>query len=137
MWNSVQSIFFFPSDPDIPQAFEVMSWNATAISLAWAPPENKQYSLFLITAFYLNGTGHVTEEAHLWHTDESLAFVLSDLNPCRRVRFGLQTVCEKGMETQYSEMVHNQGNSCKYDSIYDQCSVKIKFFTVKTKHLFI
>lgn len=105
--------FVSPLDPDIPQSFKVKSWNSTAISLVWAPPENRKYSLFLITAFYLNGTDYVTEEVHLWHTEESLAFVMSDLHPCSRVRFGLQTVCEKGIESQYSEMVYNDGNSRK------------------------
>lgn len=124
MWNSVNFIFFFPSDPDIPQAFKVMSWNSTTISLAWAPPENNKYSLFLITAFYLNGTDYVTEEVHLWHTEDSLAFVLSDLHPCSRVRFGLQTVCEKGMESQYSNMVYNDGNSRKYNFLKVQCHIK-------------
>lgn len=117
-----------PSDPDIPQDLKVLSWNGTTISLVWAPPENKKYSLFLVSAFYLNGTDHVTEEVHLWHTEESLVFILSDLHPCSRVRFGLQTVCEKGMESQYSEMVHNDGNSRKYNLVNDQCYVKCSSF---------
>ncbi|XP_029681702.1 uncharacterized protein [Takifugu rubripes] len=108
------------TDPDIPQDLKVLSWNGTTISLVWAPPENKKYSLFLVSAFYLNGTDHVTEEVHLWHTEESLVFVLSDLHPCSRVRFGLQTVCEKGIESQYSEMVHNDGNSL-YSSVEALC----------------
>lgn len=110
----MQNFNLFPSDPDIPQAFNVMSWNSTTISLGWAPPDNKKFSLFLVTVFYLNGSDHVTEELHFWHTEESLAFVMSDLHPCSRVRFGLQTVCEAGMESQYSDMVHNDGNSCRF-----------------------
>lgn len=90
------------------------SWNSTTISLGWAPPDNHKYSLFLITAFYLNGTDDVTDEVHFWHTEDGLAFVMSELPPCSRVRFGLQTVCETGLESQYSEMVYNDGNSCKF-----------------------
>lgn len=103
-----------PSDPDIPQAFRVTSWNSTTISLGWAPPDNHKYSLFLITAFYLNGTDDVTDEVHFWHTEDGLAFVMSELPPCSRVRFGLQTVCETGLESQYSDMVYNDGNSRKF-----------------------
>lgn len=114
-YNDTSLTLVSPSDPDIPQSFQVKSWNRTTISLVWAPPENRKYSIFLITAFYLNGTGDVIEEAHSWHTDDSLAFGMSDLHPCTRVRFGLQTVCETGMESQYSEMVYNDGNSRKYN----------------------
>lgn len=96
------------------------SWNSTTIALAWAPPENKKYSLFLITVFHLNGTDYVTEEEHLWQTGDGLEFVMSDLHPCTRVRFGLQTVCEKGMESRFSEMVYNDGNSRKYNFLSDQ-----------------
>lgn len=120
----VKCNLFSPSDPDIPQDFKMVSWNSTTISLVWAPPKNKKYSLFLVSAFYLNGTDHVTEEVHLWHIEESLAFVLSDLHPCSRVRFGLQTVCEKGIESQYSEMIHNDGNTRKYSLVNNRCQVQ-------------
>lgn len=69
----------------------------------------------------------MTEEAHLWHTEDSLAFVMSDLHPCSRVKFGLQAVCEIGMESQYSEMVYNDGNSRKYNFLNDYCSGKAPF----------
>lgn len=92
--------------------FEVTSWNSSSISLAWASQENRKFSLFLLTTFYLNGTDHVTEEVPLWHKD-SYVFTLSDLQPCVRVRFGLQTVCQAGMESRFSKMVLNAGNSRK------------------------
>ncbi|XP_040886111.1 KRR1 small subunit processome component homolog isoform X2 [Toxotes jaculatrix] len=99
------------TDPDVPKDFEVTSWNSSSISLAWDCPENRKFSLFLLTALYLNGTDHITEEVSLWHEEDSFAFTLSDLQPCRRVKFGLQTVCQAGMESRYSKMVLNDGNS--------------------------
>lgn len=104
---------FSPPDPDIPRDFEMTSWNSSSISLAWDSPQNRKFSLFLLTAFYLNGTDHVTEEVPLWHKGGDFMFVLSDLQPCTRVRFGLQTVCQAGMESRYSKMVLNDGNSRK------------------------
>ncbi|KAG8005767.1 KRR1 small subunit processome component-like protein, partial [Nibea albiflora] len=97
------------TDPDIPKDFEVTSWNSSSISLTWDCPENRKFSLFLLTAFYLNGTDHVTEEVPLWIDED--AYILSDLQPCTRVKFGLQTVCQAGMESRYSKMVLNDGNS--------------------------
>ncbi|CAK6959968.1 uncharacterized protein LOC122975499 isoform X2 [Scomber scombrus] len=99
------------TDPDVPKDFEVTSWNSSSISLAWDCPENRKFSLFLLTAFYLNGTDHVIEEVPLWHKRDSLEFTLSDLQPCSRVKFGLQTVCQAGMDSRYSKMVLNDGNS--------------------------
>lgn len=87
------------------------SWNSSCISLAWACPVNRRFSLFLLTAFYLNGTNHVTEEVRLWHEDATLVYTLSGLQPCTRVKFGLQTVCQAGIESRYSKMVLNDGNS--------------------------
>ncbi|XP_042259731.1 uncharacterized protein LOC121891067 isoform X1 [Thunnus maccoyii] len=99
------------TDPDVPKDFEVSSWNSSSISLAWDCPKNRKVSLFLLTAFYLNGTDHIIEEVPLWHKKDSLEFILSDLQPCSRVKFGLQTVCQAGMESRYSKMVLNDGNS--------------------------
>ncbi|KAK5607695.1 hypothetical protein CRENBAI_024056 [Crenichthys baileyi] len=105
------------SEPDIPKHFEVMSWNSSSISLAWDCPENLKYSLFLLTIFYLNGTDHITEEAELWLADDSFTFTMSDLPPCVRLRFGLQTVCQSGLESRYSRMVLHKGNS-DFSNIY-------------------
>ncbi|XP_034530098.1 uncharacterized protein LOC117805478 [Notolabrus celidotus] len=99
------------TDPDVPRDFKVSSLNNRRISLSWSCPENCKYSLFLLTAFFLNGTDHVTEEALWWHKKENFVFTLSDLDPCRRVKFGLQTVCQAGMESHYSKMILNDGNS--------------------------
>ncbi|KAM7377904.1 hypothetical protein PAMA_013019 [Pampus argenteus] len=99
------------TDPDVPKNFVVSSWNSSSISLVWNCPENRKFSHFLLTAFYLNGTDHITEEVPLWHKGNRLVFVLSDLQPCTRVKFGLQTVCQAGMESRYSKMVLNDGNS--------------------------
>ncbi|CAB1454943.1 unnamed protein product [Pleuronectes platessa] len=105
------------TDPDIPKDFEVMSWNSSSISLSWDCPENLKYSHFLLTTFYLNGTDHVTEEERLWLKEEGFAFTLSGLKPCSRVRLGLQTVCQLGLKSQYSEMILNEGNSV-YSNIW-------------------
>ncbi|KAM8910549.1 uncharacterized protein AB9W97_006875 [Spinachia spinachia] len=51
------------TDPDIPNDFEVTSWNSRSISLAWDCPA--KFSFFLLTAFYLNGADKVTEEVAL------------------------------------------------------------------------
>lgn len=102
-----------PTDPDIPQDFEVSSWNSSSISLAWSCPENLKYSLFLLTVFYLNGTDHVIGEVPVWHKKDNFVFTLSDLEPCNRVKFGLQTVCLAGLEHRCSKMVLNDGNSGK------------------------
>nr|XP_033470436.1 uncharacterized protein LOC117249140 [Epinephelus lanceolatus] len=99
------------TDPDIPKDFEVTSWNSSSISLAWDCPLNRKFSSFLLTAFYLNGVDQITEEALLWHREDNFVFTLSDLEPCSRVKFGLQTVCQAGMESRYSKMVLNDGNS--------------------------
>ncbi|XP_059182114.1 uncharacterized protein LOC131960859 isoform X2 [Centropristis striata] len=99
------------TDPDIPKDFEVTSWNSSSISLAWDCPENRKFSFFLLTAFYLNGADHITEEVLMWHKEDNFVFTLSDLEPCSRVKFGLQTVCQAGKETRYSKMVLNDGNS--------------------------
>ncbi|XP_035537038.1 uncharacterized protein LOC118342556 [Morone saxatilis] len=97
------------TDPDIPKDFEVTFWNSSSISLAWNYPKNRKFSLFLLTAFYLNGTDHVIKEVPLWHKKDNLMFILSGLQPCTRVKFGLQAVCQAGME--YSKMVLNDGNT--------------------------
>ncbi|KAM6895803.1 uncharacterized protein FYW49_019685 [Xenentodon cancila] len=99
------------TDPDIPSDLEVTFWNSSSISLAWDCPMNLKYSLFLLTAFYLNGTDHITEEVNFWITDDRFAFSLSDLPPCSRVKFGVQTVCQAGLQTRYSRMVLHEGNS--------------------------
>ncbi|KAK2858713.1 hypothetical protein Q5P01_003333 [Channa striata] len=99
------------TDPDIPRYFEVTSWNSSSISLAWECPENHKFSSFLITAFFLNGTEHLTEEVPFWSTGDAFVFTLSDLQPCSRVKFGLQTVCQAGLGSRYSKMVLNDGNS--------------------------
>lgn len=108
-----QLFILFPPDPDIPNDFEVTSWNSSSISLAWAAPDNRKFSLFLLTTFYLNGTDHVTKEVPLWHKEDNFVFTLSGLQPCSRVKFGLQAVCQAGMESRYSKMVLNDGNSRK------------------------
>ncbi|XP_068163619.1 uncharacterized protein [Antennarius striatus] len=108
------------TDPDIPLNFRVTSWNSSSIFLAWDCPENCRFSMFLLTAFYLNGTDHITEEVPLWHTGEDLTFVLSELQPCSRVKFGLQTFCQAGTDSRYSRMVTTDGNSA-HSSIEALC----------------
>ncbi|KAF1372597.1 hypothetical protein PFLUV_G00267460 [Perca fluviatilis] len=58
-----------------------------------------------------NVRDQITEEVLLWHKEDTFVFILSDLEPCTRVRFGLQTVCQAGIESRYSTMVLNDGNS--------------------------
>ncbi|XP_029317746.1 uncharacterized protein LOC115028247 isoform X2 [Cottoperca gobio] len=99
------------TDPDAPKGFDVTSWNSSSISLAWDCPDNDKFSFFLLTIFYLGGEDHITDEVIFWPKDDNLVFTLSDLEPCSRVKFGLQTVCQAGIETRYSKMVLNEGNS--------------------------
>ncbi|KAG7215847.1 hypothetical protein INR49_021819, partial [Caranx melampygus] len=99
------------TDPGVPKDFKVTSWNSSSISLAWDCPENSKYSHFLLTTFYLNGTDHITEEVALRYEEDSFELTLPELQPCSRVKFGLQTVCQAGMEPRYSKMVLNDGNS--------------------------
>ncbi|KAI3366496.1 hypothetical protein L3Q82_000629 [Scortum barcoo] len=99
------------TDPDIPKDFEMTLWNSSSLSLSWYCPENLKFSHFLLTAFYLNGTDHITEEVLFWHKEANFKFILSDMPPCTRVKFGLQTVCQAGIESRYSKMVLNDGNS--------------------------
>ncbi|XP_024857903.1 uncharacterized protein LOC108249374 [Kryptolebias marmoratus] len=104
------------TDPEVPKHLEVRSWNSSSITLSWDCPENLKYSLFLLTVFHLDGTGRVTEEVESWLTDDSLTVTLSELPPCVRLRFGLQTVCQAGLESRFSRMVLSDGNS-DYSSI--------------------
>ncbi|XP_077401021.1 uncharacterized protein LOC144035305 [Vanacampus margaritifer] len=99
------------TEPDNPRNFQVSSWNGSSISLTWDLPENLGFSFFLLTSFYLNGTDHVVEEAPTWIEGGDFVFTLSGLQPCSRVRFGLQTVCQKGIELYYSEMIQIDGNT--------------------------
>ncbi|XP_054609684.1 uncharacterized protein LOC129168434 isoform X2 [Dunckerocampus dactyliophorus] len=96
------------TDPVVPVDFEVSSWNSSSISLTWGYPERSRFSFFLLTSFHLNGTDHVVEEVH---TTENFTLTLSDLQPCSRVRFGLQTVCRAGSGSRYSGMILNDGNT--------------------------
>lgn len=107
-----------PPDPEIPQNFRMTSWNSSSISLAWASPDNHKYSLFLLTTFYLNGTDHIIKKVPFWHNADNFVFTLSDLRPCSRVKFGLQTVCQEGMDSRHSNMVMNAGNSCKAQHVH-------------------
>ncbi|XP_034019822.1 uncharacterized protein LOC117504462 [Thalassophryne amazonica] len=99
------------TDPDVPKFFHVTTWNTSHISVTWDCPNNLKLSLFLLTVFFLNGTDHITEELLFWHQEGDLVFTLSDLPPCSRVNFGLQTVCQAGVESRYSNMVLIDGNS--------------------------
>ncbi|KAI9527855.1 hypothetical protein NQZ68_026903 [Dissostichus eleginoides] len=99
------------TDPDPPRDFEVTSFNGSSMSLAWDCPENNKLSFFLLTTFHLDGLNHVTEEVLSMHNENDFVFMLSNLEPCGRVRFGFQTVCQKGIESRYSKMVLNDGNS--------------------------
>ncbi|XP_068443137.1 uncharacterized protein [Clinocottus analis] len=97
------------TDPDTPLHFEVTLWNSDSISLAWDCPA--KFSSFLLTVFYLDGDDRVTEEVVFSQKEHHFAFVLSDLQPCTRVKFGLQTVCQAGIESRSSRMRLNDGNS--------------------------
>ncbi|XP_029901587.1 uncharacterized protein LOC115355077 isoform X2 [Myripristis murdjan] len=99
------------TDPDEPGLFQVTSWNSSSITVAWDSPDSRQFSVFLLTAFYLDGTDHVTQELPFWQRGDRSAFTLSDLAPCSRVKLGLQTVCQAGPETRHSKMVLIDGNS--------------------------
>nr|XP_020505189.1 uncharacterized protein LOC109995715 [Labrus bergylta] len=99
------------TDPDFPRNFKVSAWNSRSISLSWDFPENHKFSLFLVTAYFLNSANHIVKKLPLWHKEDNFEFTLSDLEPCSKVTFGLQAVCQAGMKTRYSKMVRNDGNS--------------------------
>ncbi|KAI4798678.1 hypothetical protein KUCAC02_020562 [Chaenocephalus aceratus] len=99
------------TDPDTPRDFKVTSFNGSSISLAWDCPENNKLSFFLLTTFHLDGLNRVTEEVLSLHNKNNFVFMFSNLEPCGRVRFGFQTVCQKGIESRHSKMVLNDGNS--------------------------
>ncbi|XP_062339393.1 uncharacterized protein LOC134037857 isoform X2 [Osmerus eperlanus] len=101
--------------PDMPRNFQVVSWNVTSITVAWDCPDNNKFSLFLVTAFYLNGSDYILEERYFRHTLKSFVFTLLDLQPCSRVKFGLQTVCEFDTGSHSSRMVLIDGNTVHSD----------------------
>ncbi|KAG5267677.1 hypothetical protein AALO_G00224390 [Alosa alosa] len=99
------------TDPDVPRNFQVTSWNTSQVTVSWHCPRNNKFSLFLLTMLHLNGTDHVVEETVYRHTRQPLIFTASDLPPCSRVQFGLQTVCVSGIESRTSKTVMIDGNS--------------------------
>ncbi|XP_077357267.1 uncharacterized protein LOC144004152 [Festucalex cinctus] len=99
------------TEPDNPRDFQVSAWNGNSVSLTWDLPENLGLYVFLLTSFYLNGTDHVVEEVPTWIPGGDFVFTLSGLQPCSRVKFGLQTVCQKGIELYYGEMIQIDGNT--------------------------
>lgn len=93
------------------------------MALRWDRPENNKVSLFRLTTFYLNRTDHVTEEVELWYNKHETEVSLANLHPCSQVRFGLQAVCQAGMEFYYSRMILHDGNFGKSNmsqSLQDQ-----------------
>ncbi|KAL0963147.1 hypothetical protein UPYG_G00350350 [Umbra pygmaea] len=90
------------TDPEVPRHFNVMSRNATSVTVSWDCPENCKFSFFLVTIFYLNGTNHVLEERSFRHTLDSFLFTQSNLTSCSRFKFGLQTVCSSSLELRQS-----------------------------------
>ncbi|CAL8324268.1 unnamed protein product [Lota lota] len=97
--------------PREPRFFRVSSWNSSSISVAWECPENHLFSLFLLSTFYLDASDGVLDEVRLWHRERQPSFTLADIQPCSRVRLGLQTVCQAGTTTRYSRMEQIDGNS--------------------------
>ncbi|XP_062374413.1 uncharacterized protein LOC134062432 isoform X2 [Sardina pilchardus] len=102
---------FTITDPDVPRNVQVTSWNTSQVTVAWDCPENNMFSLFLLTMLHLNGTDHVVEETIYRHTRRPFVFTASDLPPCSRVQFGLQTVCVSGTDSRTSKTVMTDGNS--------------------------
>ncbi|XP_041715454.1 uncharacterized protein LOC121548167 [Coregonus clupeaformis] len=99
------------TDPEVPRHFQVTSWNSSSVTVSWDCPDNRKFSFFLVTVLHLNGTNHVLEERSFRHTLDTFVFSQSDLPPCSRVKFGLQTVCEAGTEARHSRMVLINGNT--------------------------
>ena len=97
--------------PDMPRNFQVVSWNVTSITVGWDCPDNNRFSLFLVTAFYLNGSDYILEERYFRHTLKSFVFTLLDLQPCSRGKIGLQTVCEFDTASHFSRRVLIEGNT--------------------------
>lgn len=101
-----------PPDAEVPQDFRKTSWNSSSVSMAWTYPTGN-HTHFLLTAFYLNGSDHVINNESIWHKGANLELTLANLPACSRVKFGLQAVCQDGMESHYSSMVKHDGNSRK------------------------
>ncbi|XP_014064281.2 uncharacterized protein [Salmo salar] len=99
------------TDPEVPRHFQVTLWNSSSVTVSWDCPDNRKFSFFLVTVLYLNGTNHVLEERSFRHTLDTFVFSQSDLPPCSRVKFGLQTVCQAGTEARHSRMVLINGNT--------------------------
>uniref|UniRef100_A0AAZ3P6Q1 Uromodulin-like 1 n=1 Tax=Oncorhynchus tshawytscha TaxID=74940 RepID=A0AAZ3P6Q1_ONCTS len=99
------------TDPEVPRHFQVTTWNSSSVTVSWDCPDNRKFSFFLVTVLYLNGTNHVLEERSFRHTLDTFVFSQSDLPPCSRVKFGLQTVCQAGTEARHSRMVLIKGNT--------------------------
>ncbi|XP_061662672.1 uncharacterized protein LOC133493380 isoform X2 [Syngnathoides biaculeatus] len=109
--NFLSTCFPTLTDPEVPRNLQVRWWNSSSISLTWDPPEDLRFSSFRLTSFHLNGTNHVVREVPAWHATDDFVYTLSGLQPCSRVRFGLQTVCQAGVESRSSEMILNDGNT--------------------------
>ncbi|CAL8242604.1 unnamed protein product [Merluccius merluccius] len=106
------------TDPGEPRFFRVSVWNSSSISVEWECPENRRFSLFLLTAFYLDGGGGgggggPPDEVRFWHRQRRRSFTLAEVPPCSRVRLGLQTVCQTGTTTRLSRMERIDGNSVR------------------------
>lgn len=99
------------TDPDRPGDVQVWWMNSSSLALSWDCPENRRYSMFLLTVFHHQGTSYIhPQEEKVW-IKEPFEWTLHDLAPCSRLSFGLQTVCVSGAETRYSRMVLHKGNS--------------------------
>ncbi|XP_055081739.1 uncharacterized protein LOC129456703 [Periophthalmus magnuspinnatus] len=104
------------TDPDEPRDLHVSSVNSSSLSVSWDCPLNRRYSVFLLTVYHHSSLSPLTpvEEQRLW-VQEPQQWTLSDLPPCARLSFGVQTVCVSGAETRYSPEINHKGNSDQSD----------------------
>ncbi|KAK7878138.1 hypothetical protein WMY93_031219 [Mugilogobius chulae] len=105
------------TDPDLPRDLEMTSLNSSSLSVSWECPLNGRYSTFLLTVYHHHLSPNPSpssltplEEERVWVQDPP-QWTLSDLPPCARLSFGVQTVCVSGAETRYSPEISHKGNS--------------------------
>uniref|UniRef100_A0AAV2J198 Uromodulin-like 1 n=1 Tax=Knipowitschia caucasica TaxID=637954 RepID=A0AAV2J198_KNICA len=103
------------TDPDQPRDLRVSSVNSSSLSVSWDCPPNQRYSTFLLTVYHHRSPSPLSsfslpEEQSLW-VREPLQWSQSDLPPCTRLSFGVQTVCVSGAETRFSPEILHKGNS--------------------------
>ncbi|XP_072309642.1 uncharacterized protein [Eucyclogobius newberryi] len=99
------------TDPDPPRDLQVASANSSSLSVSWDCPPNRRYSGFLLTVYHHRpqpSPGPVGKK--VWVQDPP-QWGVSELPPCTRLSFAVQTVCVSGAETRFSPQTSHEGNA--------------------------